>query len=104
MLFRRTIKNMSKTISDLGIRLEIASLRNIVENVWSVHVRDAESPLCFTNGMGTTKESALCSALGEYIERISCNYFYNDYYLGPEIAEMDFVHYPDEKWFLPIHR
>ena len=96
-----TIKNMSKTISDLGIRLEIASWRNIVENVWSVHVRDAESPLCFTNGKGTTKESALCSALGEYIERISCNYFYNDYYLGPEIAEMDFVHYPDEKWFLP---
>ena len=29
-----TIKNMSKTISDLGIRLEIASWRNIVENVW----------------------------------------------------------------------
>jgi ribosomal protein S12 methylthiotransferase accessory factor len=99
LALEETIKNMSHTISNLGIRVEVASWRNIVENVWSVHVRDAESPLCFTNGKGTTKESALASALGEYIERISCNYFYNDYYLGEEIASEAFVHYPNEKWF-----
>ena len=55
--------------------------------------------MCFTNGKGATKESALCSALGEYIERISCNFFYNDYYFGEEIAHSEFVHYPNEKWF-----
>lgn len=94
-----TILKMSKIISDIGIRIEIASWRNIVENIWSVHVRDVSSPLCFSNGKGATKESALCSALGEFIERLSCNYFYNDFYLGQNIAEKTFVHYPNEKWF-----
>jgi ribosomal protein S12 methylthiotransferase accessory factor len=62
-------------------------------------VRDADSPMCFTNGKGATKDAALCSALGEYLERISNNYLYNDQYLGFEIANGDFVHYPKEKWF-----
>ena len=94
-----TILKMTAALESLGIKIEIASWRNIVPNVWSVHIRDASSPLCFTNGKGSSKESALCSALGEYMERISCNYFYNDFYLGNDVANRDFVHYPDEKWF-----
>ncbi|MCL4109991.1 UNVERIFIED_CONTAM: hypothetical protein GTU68_038208 [Idotea baltica] len=55
--------------------------------------------MCFTNGKGSSKESALASALGEFIERLNCNFFYNDQYFGEEIANSDFVHYPNEKWF-----
>ena len=95
----QTIANMTSILSDVGIKIEIASWRNIVPNVWSLHIREASSPMCFTNGKGSTKESALCSALGEYIERMSCNFFYNDYYFGEEIANSKFVHYPNEKWF-----
>ena len=95
----QTITNMASILSSVGIKIEIASWRNIVPNVWSLHIREAASPLCFTNGKGATKESALCSALGEYIERMSCNFFYNDYYFGEEIANSKFVHYPNEKWF-----
>ena len=95
----QTIANMTSILSDVGIKIEIASWRNIVPNVWSLHIREAASPMCFTNGKGSTKESALCSALGEYIERMSCNFFYNDYYFGEEIANSKFVHYPNEKWF-----
>jgi len=94
-----TIANMTGMLADLGMKIEIASWRNIVPNVWSLHIRDAASPMCYTNGKGATKESALCSALGEFIERLNCNFFYNDQYLGPEIAGRDFVHYPNEKWF-----
>lgn len=96
-----TIANMTDIIAGLGIKIEIASWRNPVPHVWSVHIRDADSPMCFTNGKGATKDAALCSALGEYLERISNNYLYNDQYLGEEIAEADFVHYPSEKWFKP---
>ena len=96
-----TISNMTKLIENLGIKIEIASWRNIVPHVWSVHIRDADSPMCYTNGKGATKDAALCSALGEYLERISNNYFYNDFFLGQEIAEAEFVHYPNEKWFKP---
>ncbi|MEL6078645.1 YcaO-like family protein, partial [Stenotrophomonas maltophilia] len=70
-------------------------------NVWSLHIRDAQSPMCFTNGKGATKESALASALGEFIERLNCNFFYNDQFWGEEIANAEFVHYPDERWFQP---
>ncbi|WP_339880276.1 OsmC domain/YcaO domain-containing protein [Pseudidiomarina gelatinasegens] len=94
-----TIANMSAILADLGMKIEIASWRNIVPHVWSLHIRDAASPMCFTNGKGATKESALCSALGEFIERLSCNFFYNDQFFGEEIAHADFVHYPNEKWF-----
>lgn len=95
----QTIANMTSILSDIGIKIEIASWRNLVPNVWSLHIREAASPMCFTNGKGATKESALCSALGEYIERMSCNFFYNDYYFGEDIANSKFVHYPNEKWF-----
>lgn len=96
-----TIANMSGILAGLGMKIEIASWRNIVPNVWSLHVRDAQSPLCFTNGKGASKESALASALGEFIERLNCNFFYNDQFWGEEIANADFVHYPNERWFKP---
>lgn len=94
-----TIARMTQLLQDIGIKIEIASWRNLVPHVWSVHIRDATSPVCFTNGKGATKESALCSALGEYLERLSCNYFYNDYYLGDACRQAPFVHYPNERWF-----
>lgn len=95
----QTIANITSLIADLGIKIEIGSWRNLVPNVWSLHLRDAASPLCFTNGKGSTKESALCSALGEFVERMNCGFFYNDYYFGEAIANSDFVHYPNEQWF-----
>ncbi|MEQ3513436.1 OsmC domain/YcaO domain-containing protein [Pseudoalteromonas sp. BZB3] len=97
----QTIANMTSVMEDLGMKIEISSWRNIVPNVWSLHIRDAASEMCFTNGKGATKESALCSALGEFIERLSCNFFYNDQFFGTEIANAEFVHYPNEKWFKP---
>ena len=97
----QTIANMSGVLAGLGMKIEIASWRNIVPNVWSLHIRDAHSPMCFTNGKGATKESALASALGEFIERLSCNHFYNDQFWGEDIANAAFVHYPNERWFKP---
>jgi len=94
-----TIQEMSGVLSALGINIEISSWRNIVPHIWSVNICDADSPMCFTNGKGATKEAALCSALGEYLERLSNNYFYNDYYLGAEVSNGSFVHYANEKWF-----
>lgn len=96
-----TIARMSAIMATLGMKIEIASWRNIVPNVWSLHIRDTQSPMCFTNGKGATKESALASALGEFIERLNCNFFYNDQFWGEEIAQAAFVHYPTERWFKP---
>jgi ribosomal protein S12 methylthiotransferase accessory factor len=97
----QTIANMSAVLANLGIKIEIASWRNLIPNVWSLHIRDAHSPMCFTNGKGSSKESALASALGEYIERLSNNHFYAGAYWGEAIANAVFVHYPQERWFKP---
>jgi ribosomal protein S12 methylthiotransferase accessory factor len=94
-----TIGRLRGLLLDWGFDVEEASWLNPVPNVWSVHIRDRFCPYLFTNGKGITKEAALASALGEFFERLNCNYFFADYYLGETIAESPFVHYPQEKWF-----
>ncbi|MDU6412766.1 MAG: 30S ribosomal protein S12 methylthiotransferase accessory factor YcaO [Yersiniaceae bacterium] len=94
-----SIARFQQKLTDLGFHIEEASWLNPVPHVWSVHIRDRDCPLCFTNGKGASKKAALASALGEYFERLSTNYFFADFYLGKEIAEGEFVHYPNEKWF-----
>ncbi|NMP27109.1 30S ribosomal protein S12 methylthiotransferase accessory protein YcaO [Rahnella sp. SAP-1] len=94
-----SISRFQQKLTDLGFNIEEASWLNPVPHVWSVHIRDRDCPLCFTNGKGASKKAALASALGEYFERLSTNYFFADFYLGKAIAEGEFVHYPNEKWF-----
>lgn len=94
-----SIDSMLAKLKALNIDIEEASWLNPVPNVFSVHIRDKDCGLMFTNGKGTTKKSCLASALGEYFERLSCNYFFADFYLGQDFSSGDFVHYPDERWF-----
>ncbi|WP_343463202.1 30S ribosomal protein S12 methylthiotransferase accessory factor YcaO [Pantoea sp.] len=94
-----SIARFQQKLQDLGFNIEEASWLNPVPHVWSVHIRDRDCPLCFTNGKGASKKAALASALGEYFERLSTNYFFADFWLGNTLANGDFVHYPNEKWF-----
>lgn len=94
-----SITRFQQKLKDFGFNIEEASWLNPVPHVWSVHIRDRDCPLCFTNGKGASKKAALASALGEYFERLSTNYFFADFWLGETIANGEFVHYPNEKWF-----
>ncbi|MGD8106617.1 30S ribosomal protein S12 methylthiotransferase accessory factor YcaO [Pantoea sp. FN0302] len=94
-----SITRFQQKLQDFGFNIEEASWLNPVPHVWSVHIRDRDCPLCFTNGKGASKKAALASALGEYFERLSTNYFFADFWLGETIANGEFVHYPNEKWF-----
>jgi len=100
-----SIDTMQSKLAALGFHIEERSWLNPVDGVWSVHVRERDCPLMFTNGKGASKQAALASALGEYFERLSCNYFWNHYYLGEQYANggagRSFVHYPQEQWFQP---
>jgi len=96
-----SIATMKAKLKALNFDIEEASWLNPVPNVYSVHIRDKDCGLMFTNGKGTTKKSCLASALGEYFERLSCNYFFADFYLGQDFANDSFVHYPNERWFTP---
>jgi len=94
-----SISTMQEKLVSFGFDIVEASWLNPVANCHSVHIKDSTCGLMFTNGKGSTAKSCLASALGEYFERLSCNYFFADYYLGEEISNGDFVHYPNEKWF-----
>lgn len=94
-----SITIMQAKLKSFGFDVEQASWLNPVSNVYSVHIRDKTCPLMFTNGKGSSEKSCLASALGEYFERLSCNYFFADFYLGEHHSNSEFVHYPNERWF-----
>ncbi len=94
-----TIEGMYGKLKDVGIEIDEVSALNPVPYVYSQHIRDKSCNLMFTNGKGASQKACLASALGEYFERLSCNYFFSDYYLGEKFANDTFVHYPNEKWF-----
>ena len=96
-----SIATMRGKLDALGFHVEERSWLNPVDGVWSVHVRDRDCALLFTNGKGGSRLAALASALGEFFERLSCNYFWTHYYLGDQFARRDFAHYPREQWFQP---
>lgn len=94
-----SIHYFEQQLSKFQLDVKQASWLNPVPNVWSVHIQNKDCPLCFANGKGASKKSALASALGEYFERLSTNYFFSDFYLGQAVSQQSFVHYPTEKWF-----
>ena len=96
-----TINTMQARLQARGFHIEEKSWLNPVEGIWSVHIRDRDCPLLFSNGKGATRLACLASALGEFFERLSTNYFWTHYYLGPRVAGLPYVHYPQERWFAP---
>ncbi len=94
-----SIQSMQEKLLSRGFHIEERSWLNPVEGVWSVHIRDRDCPLMFTNGKGASEQAARASALGEFFERLSCNYFWADFYLGEKNANAAFIHYTQERWF-----
>lgn len=94
-----SIASMQAKLAGLCFEIEEDSWLNPVANVWSLQLRNRACPLMFANGQGATQLAARASALGEFFERLSCNYFWNHYYLGEQFAHADFAHYPRERWF-----
>ena len=94
-----TIGQAAGLLRSHGLGVEAASWLNPVPNCWSVHLRSTRCPQIYTNGKGASKMACEASALGEFFERLSTNYFFSDHYLGAATADAPFVYYPDERWF-----
>ncbi|MCH9798565.1 MAG: YcaO-like family protein [Betaproteobacteria bacterium] len=95
-----SISTLQAKLAALDIHVEEKSWLNEVEGIWSVHITNRDCPRLFTNGKGASQLAARASALGEYFERLGTNYLWTDFYLGETIANADWVHYPNEQWFL----
>ena len=96
-----SIATLLGKLESIGFHVIERSWLNEIENIWSVHVTDRDCTRLFSNGKGGSELAARASALGEFFERLSTNYFWTHFYLGEAIANDEFVHYPSEKW-LPV--
>ena len=50
-----TINTLQGKLQALGFHIEEKSWLNPVDGIWSVHIRDRDCPLLFTNGKGATR-------------------------------------------------
>ena len=94
-----SISTLLAKLDAIGFHVEERSWLNEIENIWSVHITDRDCTRLFSNGKGGSELAARASALGEFFERLSTNYFWTHFYLGEKIASQKFVHYPNEQWF-----
>ena len=94
-----SIAHMRARLAALGFHVEERAWLNPLGDIWSVHLRERDCPLLFTNGKGASRLAALASALGEFCERLACNYFWSHYHLGERYANAPFAHHPQERWF-----
>jgi ribosomal protein S12 methylthiotransferase accessory factor len=94
-----SISTLLGKLEAIGFNAVERSWLNEIENIWSVHISDRDCPRLFSNGKGASELAARASALGEFFERLSTNYFWTHFYLGETIAKREFVHYPNEQWF-----
>jgi ribosomal protein S12 methylthiotransferase accessory factor len=94
-----SISTLLGKLEAIGFHAEERSWLNEIENIWSVHISDRDCPRLFSNGKGASELAARASALGEFFERLSTNYFWTHFYLGETISQHKFVHYPNEQWF-----
>jgi ribosomal protein S12 methylthiotransferase accessory factor len=88
-----TINNLRNILANLGILTIESSWRSAGEHNFSVHIHDSNfSKAIGTNGKGVSKEYALASAYGEYMERLQNGVLYKqEYGLKDELM----FNYPD---------
>lgn len=95
-----SIRYMQNILQEQGFDINEVKWLNPVENIFSLHIHDRVCPGLFTNGKGASRKATLASALGEYLERLSTNYFFSDYYLQNSIDDHQaWLYYPHEKQF-----
>lgn len=95
----QTIELFTKRLTELGLKLKFKDEQNPCPNLYSCTLFDENNPDIITsNGKGVTKEAAKCSALGEMAERVLNQSFFEDYYLGEDVANLPINRYHDEQW------
>jgi len=94
-----SIAKMETLLGQLGFEINAQNVLNPVENIYSQHIYDTRCRGLFTNGKGACDKACYASALGEFLERLSTNYFFSDFYLTPkhEQHSEDWLYYPNEK-------
>lgn len=104
-----TLANFNSLLKKRGIEIEIVSELNPAEGIYSCHLRDKTNFNLFTNGKGASKDAAIASAYGEFFERFSTGYLFNDFCLSlsafPDSTSYfestpSYRRFPNERWVI----
>lgn len=95
-----TIGIVKNILRNAGFSLEESDLLNPIDKIWSVNLRDMDSHF-YTNGKGSTKESALASAYCEFLERLGTGFFFDDYAIDGLYSNEEWIFSPDEVKIYP---
>ena len=97
----QSIHNLESITKEIGFDIQQGLKLNPVPHIHSLHIFEKSCPGIFTNGKGASEKSCYASALGEFLERLSTNYFFSDYWLEQDYAAStgDWLYYPNEKQF-----
>ncbi len=98
-----TISRTGSLLESRGFPIITDSWRNPAPHCWSVHILSSECPWLSANGKGSSKAACRASAQAEFLERLSTNFFFSDFYLGKNTESAEFVFFPYEKWF-PVNK
>ncbi len=86
---KTTLEHMRDTLS--GISLNFSQPKHPLKHCHSINLAYTLAPsLIYSNGKGITKDAAIASAMGEFIERLQSNLFFSDFYIP------DMKHFSDE--------
>lgn len=95
----KTIASATARLNTIGLAVTPVSWLNPAPHCWSVHLQAERAPHIYTNGKGSSRQAALASALGEFMERLSTSFFFSDYFLDEPAHPLPYIFYPDEQWF-----
>lgn len=96
---KETVENIRKILQGVGIEIEETIHNAGNEYLWSVRLAAKNAFPLGSNGKGTTRELALASAYGEFIERIQCGLMFYKYQSMEKDATLNLQEYaPDGRY------
>lgn len=93
-----TIKRITDILNQFNLLPEVVHWLNPAPGCWSVHLCLKDAPFLYTNGKGISRQAALASGLGEFLERLATGFFFEDYFLEGMIDNSPYLYSPDEIW------
>ncbi|HJE03930.1 MAG TPA: YcaO-like family protein [Aliarcobacter thereius] len=96
-----SLKKMREILDNLDIKIKLSSPKNPVKNSFSVNLSyEGANNFIFSNGKGSSADSSLASAYGEFIERFQTNLYFNDFYIENRKFFFDQKEFPINEEFL----
>lgn len=100
----KTIKRITDILNQFDFLPETVHWLNPAPRCWSVHLRLKNAPFLYTNGKGISRQAALASGLGEFVERLATGFFFENYFLEGMTNNSQYLHFPDEIWLPSFSR